>query len=58
MNENELYVVREYKFYNPITSEIDSIVYKCFRDCLNRYFHKFNYECIFDIRRTISLKLK
>ena len=52
MNKNELYAVKEYKFYNPITTEIDSIIDKCFRDCHNRYFHNFKYECIFDIELT------
>ena len=33
MNENELYVVEEYKFDNPIITKIDSIIDKCFRDC-------------------------
>ena len=33
MNENELYVVKEYKFDNPIITEIDSIIGNCFRDC-------------------------
>ena len=46
MNENELYVVKEYKFDNPIFTEIDSILDKCFRDCHSSYFHNFKYECI------------
>ena len=52
MNENELYVVKEYKFDNPIIPEIDSIIDKCFRDCHNSYFHNFKYECIYDIKLT------
>ena len=50
MNENELYVVNEYKFDNPFVTEIDSIIDKCFRDCHNKYFHKFKYRCINDIK--------
>ena len=50
MNENELYVVKEYKFDNPLINEIDSIKDKCFRDCYNNYFHNFKYSCIFDIQ--------
>ena len=52
MNENELYFVKEYNFYDPITTEIDSIIDKCFRDCHNSYFHNFKYECIYDIKLT------
>ena len=52
MNENELYVVKKYKFDNPIITEIDSIIDKCFRDCHKSYFHNFKYECIYDIKLT------
>ena len=54
MKENDLYVVKEYKFENPIITEIDSILDKCFRDCQNSYFHNFEYECIYDINFTNS----
>ena len=50
MNENELYIVKEYKFDNPLITEIDSILDKCFRDCYNNYFHNFKYRCIYDIK--------
>ena len=53
MNENEFYVVKEYKFDNPIITEIVSIIDKCFRDCHNSCFHNFKYECIFVIKLTI-----
>ena len=52
MNDNELYVVKEYKFDNPMITEIDSIIDKCFRDCHNSYFHNFKYECIYNIKLT------
>ena len=29
MNKNEVYVVKEYKFDNPLISKIDSIKYSC-----------------------------
>ena len=58
MNENELYVVKEYKFDNPIITEIDSIIDKCFRDCHNSYFHNFKYECIYDIKLTKITNIK
>ena len=52
MNQNELYVVKEYKFDNPIVTEIDSITENCFRDCHINFFLNFKYECIYDIKLT------
>ena len=47
MNENELYVVKEYKFDNPLITKIDSIIDESIKDCFNKYFHDtfdINYE--------------
>ena len=52
MNENELYVVKEYKFDNPLITDIDSKIDKFFRDCHKNYFKNFKYECIYDIKLT------
>ena len=52
MNENELYVVKEYKFDNPLITKIDSKFDNCYRDCQNKYFHTFKYVCIYDIKLT------
>ena len=52
MNENEIYVVKEYKLDNPLITKIDSIIDNCYRDCHNKYFHRFKYVCIYDIRLT------
>ena len=52
MNENELYVVKEYIFDNPLITKIDSIIDGCYRDCHNKYFHTFKYVCIYDIKLT------
>ena len=52
MNENELYVVKEYEFYNLSIHKIDSIIDGCYRDCHNKYFHTFRYVCIYDIKLT------
>ena len=52
MNENEIYVVKEHKFYNPLIIEIVSIIDKCFRDCHNTCFYNFNYEYIYDFKLT------
>ena len=52
MNENELYVVKEYIFDNPLITKIDSIIDDCYGDCHNKSFHTFKYVCIFDITLT------
>ena len=52
MNGNELYVVKEYKFDNPLITKIVSIRNSCYRDCHNKCFHNFKYECIYDIKFT------
>ena len=52
MNENELYVVKEYIFDNPLITKIDSIIDDCYRGCHNKYFHTFKYVCIYDITLT------
>ena len=46
MNESDLYVVKEYKFDNPLIHKIDSVVDNCYRICHNNYFHTFEYRCI------------
>ena len=48
MNENELYVVKDYKFDNPVITKIDSVIDSCYRDCHNNFFHTFKNECICD----------
>ena len=52
MNENQLYVVREYKFDNPLITNRDSNIDKCFRDCQKICFQNFMYECIYDNKLT------
>ena len=52
MNENELYVAKQYKVDNPLITDIDSKIDKCFGDCHKMYFHNFKYECIYDFKVT------
>ena len=52
MNENESYVVREFKFDSPLITDTDAIKDSCCKDCHNNYFHNFIYECIYDIKLT------
>ena len=49
MNENELYVVKEYIFVNPLITKIDSIIDGCIRDCHNKYFHTFDHICEYNL---------
>ena len=50
MNENELYVVKEFKLDNPLITKIDSIIDSCYRYCQNKFFRTFKYECTYDIK--------
>ena len=52
MNENELYVVKEYKFDNSLITDKDSIINSCFKDCHDIYFRNFKNECVYDIKVT------
>ena len=52
MNENELYVAKQYKFDYPLITKIDSVIGFCYRDCHNKYFHTFKYVCVYDIKLT------
>ena len=49
INAIELTVVKEYEYDNILIQNIDSIINKCYRDCHYKYFHTFNYECVYDI---------
>ena len=52
MNENQLHLVKEYKFDNPLIQNIDSIIDKSIRDCHNKYFHTFDHICEYDLNFT------
>ena len=52
MNKNQLSIVKEYEFDNPLIQNIDSIIDKCYRDCHNNYYHTFEYECVYDLNFT------
>ena len=49
MNENELYLIKEYNFDNSLCSEMDSKLDNCFKECHNEFFHKYKYEYVYDI---------
>ena len=39
MNKNQLTVVKEYEFDNPLIQKIDSLIDNSIRDCHDKYFH-------------------
>ena len=52
MNENELYVVKEYKFDNPVFHKIDYLLDDVIKHCRKNYFHTFEYRLVYDINFT------
>ena len=52
INENELTVVKEYKFDNPLIQNIVCIIDKCYKDCHYKYFHTIEYECVYNLNFT------
>ena len=52
INENKLFVVKEYEFENPLIQNINSIINKCYRHCHEKYFHTFKYEGIYNLNFT------
>ena len=49
MVENELYIVKEYNFDDPLNKKIDSLIDNSIRDCHNKYFHTFDHICEYDL---------
>ena len=52
MNENQLTVVKEYKFDNPFITKIDSIIDNFIKESHNKYFHTFDHICEYDLNFT------
>ena len=52
INENQLSIVKEYDLVEPKSHKVDSIIDKVLEDCHNKYFHTFEYKCIYDIKFT------
>ena len=49
INENQLTIVKNYDFANPLIQKIDSIIDNCIRDCPNKDFHTFDHVCEYDL---------
>ena len=52
MNENQLTIVEEYKFDKSLIQKVDFIIDIFYRDCHNKYSHRFEYKCVYDIKLT------
>ena len=52
MNENQLTIVKEYNFDNPLIQNINSIFSECYRDCHHKYFHTFDFICEYNLNFT------
>ena len=51
-NQNQLTVVKENKIDNPLIQNIDFIIDKGYRDCHQKYFYTFEYECVYNLNFT------
>ena len=49
MNKNQLTVVKEYEFDNPLIQKIDSLIDNSIRNCHNKLFHTFDHICEYDL---------
>ena len=52
MNENQLTIVKEYEFDDPLIQKIDSPIDKSKRDCHKNYFHTFEHICEYNLNFT------
>ena len=52
MNENQLTIVKKCEIIKPLIHKIDSSFENCCRECHNKYYHTFEYECGYDIKLT------
>ena len=51
-NKNQLPVVKKHEIDKPLIQKIDSIFHNCYRDCHNKHFHTFQYNCVYVIQPT------
>ena len=49
INENKLFVVKEYEFDKTDIHKIDDILDDVIKDCRKKYFHSFEYRIIYDL---------
>ena len=58
MNENQLTIVNEYEFIEPLNHKIDILIDNCIRDCHKIYFHvlSINVYIIFNIQIMVMMR--
>ena len=49
---NESNIVEEYDFVEPETDELYYLLDKVSKDFRSKFFHTFNYRCVYDIKFT------
>ena len=49
LNNNQLTIVKEYNFDNPLVQNINSIFSECYKDCYHKYFHTFEFICEYNL---------
>ena len=52
MNDNQLTIVKEFEFDNPLIQKTDSLIDNSIRDCHIKYFHTFDHICEYDLNFT------
>ena len=52
INENKLFVVKEYKFVKKDIHEIDYLIDDVIKHCRKNFFHTFEYRLVYDINFT------
>ena len=52
INENKLFLVKEYKFDKKDIHEIDYLIDDVIKHCRKNYFHTFEYRLVYDINFT------
>ena len=52
MDENQLTIVKKYERPKPLLHKIDAIFDNCYRDCHNKIYHTFEWDCEYDIKLT------
>ena len=53
MNDNQLTIVKEHEFDNPLIQKIDAPIDNYIGGCHNNYFHTFDHICEYDLNFTI-----
>ena len=52
MKKNQLTIVKEYEFDNPLIQKIDSPIDKSIKGCHDKYFHILDHICEYDLNFT------